>query len=180
MAGYLRFATIGTATRRWSLSRSWPVYLAHRLGAGREVSACDLTAPGATAYDVRRVQLREVVRHRPHVVALSLGTADADRMDWDRDEVRRHLLHCSMVLSQHGAIVMTASLDPVQRGLNALRPSRRRRRTRIEWINSVCAEAAGRYGGIHLDGCSTARFDGAALAEELAAELARHRLTIHS
>lgn len=150
--GYVRFAVIGDASGRGrpSGSSAWAVRLADVLGRRHVVSMCDLARRGATAYDTRRVQLREAVTHRAHIVALTPGFADVKRRDWEGEAVRAHLLHCAMVLSQHGATVLTVRLDPRQRGIGRLRPTRRRRRARIEAINSALAEIDRRYGGIHL------------------------------
>jgi len=149
---YLRYAVIGDSSSRGrrSASTSWAWRLADALARGNALSLCDATRRGATAYDTRRVQLREAVAHRPNLVALTPGLADIGRRDWDGDAVRAHLLHCAMVLSQHDAIVLTVRLDPSQRGLDLIRPTRSRRRARIESINGVFAEIERRYGGVHL------------------------------
>lgn len=147
--GYLRYAVIGDAAGRRHRD-AWAWRLADDLARRNIVSMCDRTSPGATAYDTRRVQLREAIAHRPHLVALVPGLAGIDGRDWDGDAVRGHLLHCAMVATQHAAIVMTVRLDPQRSAVDRLWPARRRRQARIEFVNAVFAEIDRRYGGIHL------------------------------
>lgn len=155
---YVRLAVIGDRGRSvpWR-GLGWTEMLADVVGASHDVSICDVTARGATAYDVRRVQLREAVAHRPHLVALDAGRSDLGRRDWDLAQVRAHLWHCARVLADRGAVVVTAG--PGSGG--------GRHRDRIAQLEGVYGELAHRLGTIHLD----PRTRGAEVATDLVAAL---------
>ncbi|MDQ7905228.1 hypothetical protein RB614_11905 [Phytohabitans sp. ZYX-F-186] len=127
------------------------------MAAVHDVSWCDASTAGATAYDVRRVQLRVAVAHRPHVVAMDAVLGDLGRRDWDLSEIRSHLTHCAWVLTRRGAVLLTTSV-----GRRA-----RWHRSRAEQLDAVYEELAQRFGTIHLDHASSA----AGLADQFAAAL---------
>lgn len=138
---YVRLAVIGDRGRRAPLrGATWTEVLAHVVAASHDVSVCDVTARGATAYDVRRVQLRVAVAHRPHLVALDAGGSDLGRRDWDLAQVRAHLWHCARVLTDRGAVVVTTGPGPGRRG----------HRDRAAQLDAVYGELAQRLGTIHL------------------------------
>lgn len=142
---YVRFAVIGDRlSPPRSGSGAWPQLLARTVGQQHDVSFCDLAQPGATAYDVRRVQLREALVHRPHLVALTAGRVDAGRRDWDPESVRSHLLHCAVTLTRHGALLLTA---PPRTGL-LLRCARR---GRLEQLAEIYDEIHTRFDTLRLD-----------------------------
>ncbi|MFI5953930.1 hypothetical protein [Cryptosporangium sp. NPDC051539] len=134
---YVRFAVIGDR------AGGWPRTLAGVLAAAHDVSWYDASAAGATAYDVRRVQLREAVAHRPHLVALKAGVSGRD---WDVSEVRSHLTHCARVLTQRGAVLLTTGVGRQVRW----------HRRRASELDGIYDELAQRFGSLHLDHASSA------------------------
>lgn len=146
---YVRFAALG--------ERGWPQVLAGMLAAAHDVSWCDASATRATAYDVRRVGLREAVAHRPHVVALDAGLADLRRRDWDLEEVRAHLTHCADLLTRRGALLLTTGVG--RRGF--------RHRSRAAQLDAVYAGLAARFGTLHLERAPSAAETASGFAEAL-------------
>ena len=154
---YVRFAAIGdrASRHRWARTGAgWPRVLASLLAEVHDISWCDASTAAATAYDVRRVQLRTAVAHRPHLVALDVGVGSLGRRDWDVTEIRDHLTHCARVLSQKGAVLLTAGVGP----------RARRHGFRAEQLDAVYGELARRFGTVHLDHASSP----AALADQFA------------
>jgi hypothetical protein len=140
---YVRFAEIGDrgARRvRTAESRGWPALVVALLASTHDVSRCDASLTRATAYDVRRVQLRVAVAHRPHLVALDLGACGARWTSEEPAQAAKHLAHCAQVLSARGAVVVTTYAG---RGARC-----RGDRTAIE---AVYEDLARRFGHIHLD-----------------------------
>lgn len=136
---YVRFAVLGGRP-------GWPQVLAGRVAAAHDVSYCDASAATATAYDVRRVQLRVALAHRPHLVALDAGLADLGRRDWDVTAIRSHLAHCAHVLSRRGAVVLTTGVNGRSRW----------HRTRGAQLDEVYADLARSFGTVHVGGESAA------------------------
>jgi hypothetical protein len=157
---YVRLAVLGARLR----PGGWPDLLARRVASAHDVSWCDATGPRATAYDVRRVQLRVAAAHRPHVVALDADLADLHARHWDPDQLRDHLTHCARVLTQRGAVLLTA-------GGGYHVPWRR---SRVKRLDEVLAELADRFGTVHLDRASSA----VELTDRFASALARRGLEL--
>ncbi|MFC4946686.1 hypothetical protein [Pseudonocardia sp. GCM10023141] len=130
----------------------WPQQLAGAIGTAHDLSWWDVRSARASTYDVRRVQLRAAVAHRPHLVALASGLVDVRRREWDRAEARAHLVHCVQVLSQRGAVVLTTRLDARRPGPLTSTHSARLR-SRMQELNGIYDELHERFGTIHLD-CS--------------------------
>lgn len=166
---YVRFAVLGDRGGRWPSAAGtggWPRLLADLVGESHDVSWWDASVAGASTYDVRRVQLRAVAAHRPHLVALDAGRAELGRRDWDVSEVRAHLTHCAQALTRRGAVLLTTT------------PARRSRwhRCRAEQLDGVYVELARRFGTVHLDRSASAAATAERFAEALSArglELAR-------
>jgi hypothetical protein len=139
---YVRVAAIG-ARRRGGRApgADWRDALETALARDHVVSWWDASAPGATAYDVRRVQLRVAIAHRPHVVVLDGALAGLGRRDWDAAEDRSHLLHCAQVLSRRGMVLVTTSAGRCVPW----------HRSRAEALEAVYEELSTRFGTIHVD-----------------------------
>lgn len=158
---YLRVAVMGDQASRFVRSPArdrWPEALRSTIARAHDVSWCDASTAGATTYDVRRVQLREVAAHRPHLVALDAGWGELGRRDWDVSEVRAHLTHCARVLTQRGALVLTAG--PGRGG--------RWHRSRADQLDEVYDELARRFGTVHVDRQGSPSATAARVAEALA------------
>ncbi len=140
---YVRFAVVGdrAGQRAFSPRRSgWTQHLAGMVAVHHDISWCDASTARATAYDVRRVQLRVALAHRPHLVALDVGFGWSALQNHDVDELRTHLTHCARVLSARGAVLITARSSRVSR-----------RHGRVLHVNAVYDELAQQFGAIHLD-----------------------------
>lgn len=126
---YLRIAVMGSL-----VFGGWP-----RLSAAHDVSWCDVSSAGATAYDVRRVQLREALAHRPNLVVLGLGLSYWGR--GDVSDARSHLTHCAQMITRRGAVLLTTGVG------------RRTRwnRAQAQQLDAVYDELAERFGAVHLD-----------------------------
>lgn len=164
---YVRFAVLGDRGGQRApvgVSGGWPYLLADAIASSHDVSWCDASASGATAYDVRRAQLRVAVAHRPHLVALCAGLVDARRRDWDVGEVRSHLTHCARQLTRQGAVILTTA---VSRRVGI-------RRDRVEQLNAVYDELVRQFATVHLDH----RLGAAAVADQFAGVLSARGLEV--
>ena len=140
---YVRFAAIGDGGIRHVLAsglRSWPALLAAQVASTHDMSWCDASTKKATAYDVRRVQLRIAVAHRPHLVALDVGAAGGRWSGADLAEIAGHLEHCCRVLSARAAVVVTTHSGTGSR-----------RRSGLAELDGVYEDLARQFGHIHLD-----------------------------
>ena len=156
---YVRLAVLGDrGCRRAHRADAWPLDVAAELARRHDVSLCDASEAGASAYDVRRAQLRVAVSHRPRVVALDVGAAELRQRDWDVAEFRSHLMHCARVLTTGGAVVLSTGVGSREW----------RHRERAARMDAVHEELAATYGVIHLDRDR----GGAELAERFMAALA--------
>lgn len=153
---YVRLAVLGGRP-------GWPQALAGRVAAAHDVSYCDASVANATAYDVRRVQLRVALAHRPHLVALDVGLADLGRRDWDVTAIRNHLSHCVHLLSRRGAVVLTTGVNGRSRW----------HRARGAQLDEVYDDLARRFGTVHVGGVSAAE-----VADRFAEVLARRGLVL--
>ncbi|MGW6795969.1 hypothetical protein [Streptomyces chartreusis] len=180
---YVRFAVMGdeaTLPSKGSALKRWPQLLARVIGTTHDLSWCDTRSAGATAYDVRRVQLRVAVAQRPHVVCMAAGLIDVKDAQWDPAAVRAHLVHCAQVLSRRGAVLLTTrqGVGRLGRSGNWCSASRR---SRIRQLDDLYDELHERFGTIHLDPSSTAggvRPNAAELTRRFAQELTRHGLEL--
>jgi hypothetical protein len=116
------------------------------VAAAHDVSFCDASFAGATAYDVRRVQLRVALAHRPHMVALDAGLADLGRRDWDVTAIRSHLAHCAHLLTRRGVVVLTTGDNGRSRW----------HRARAAQLDEVYDELARTFGTVHVGGVPAA------------------------
>lgn len=139
---YVRFVVLGDRGGwPWTPWRdSWPQLLSDTVATSHDISWCDPSKRGATAYDVRRVQLRVAVAHRPHLAFLDLGHGRSLRRHRDIGAFHTHLTHCCQVLTDGAAVLVTARSR--RRGLDgALGPQ----------LDAVYEELARDFGTIHLD-----------------------------
>ena len=156
---YVRLAVLGDqGCRRAHRADAWPLDVAAELARRHDLSLCDVSEAGASAYDVRRAQLRVAVSHRPRVVALDVGAAELRQREWDVVEFRSHLMHCVRVLTAAGAVVLSTGVGSREW----------RHRERAARMDAVHEELAATYGVIHLDRGR----GGAELAERFLAALA--------
>jgi len=128
--------------------RGWAAFLAQSLPGGHLVN---LAANGARAADVERTQLPRALELRPDVASVVVGTNDILRAAFDAAAVQAALAHVTGSLSAAGAVVLTMRLpDPgLMLGLppTLARPLARR----LQVINEVMDELAGRFGTVHFD-----------------------------
>nr|BFE55594.1 hypothetical protein GCM10020063_001200 [Dactylosporangium thailandense] len=138
---YVRFAVLGDRAGALAPWRDgWPLLLADLVAARHDISWCDASAARATAYDVRRVQLRVAVAHRPHLVVLDVGHGWSARRHRDVEDFRTHLTHCVRVLSARGAVLVTARSHRGPLG-----------HARRQQLDTVYEGLARDFGTIHLD-----------------------------
>ena len=181
---YVRLAVMGDRPS-WRAngprSSDWPRQLARVIASAHDLSWWDVRSGRASVYDIRRVQLRAAVAHRPHLVAMATGLVDARSREWDVAEVRSHLLHCARVISERGAVLLTTRLDVRHPHLLAA-GGPARLRSRVQQLNGVHEELHERFGTIHLDPTSAEGPDpyprGAGPVDRFARELARRGLDL--
>jgi len=133
--------------------RGWAAFLAESLPGGHLVN---LAANGARAADVERAQLPRALVLRPDVASVVVGTNDILRAGFDPAAIQSALAHVTGSLSAAGAVVLTMRLpDPgLMLGLPPAlaRPLARR----LQVINEVMDELAGRFGTLHFDAAAEA------------------------
>ena len=133
--------------------RGWAAFLAESLPGGHLVN---LAANGARAADVERAQLPRALVLRPDVASVVVGTNDILRAGFDAAAIQDTLAHVTGSLSAAGAVVLTMRLpDPgLMLGLPPAlaRPLARR----LQVINEVMDELAGRFGTLHFDAAAEA------------------------
>ncbi len=164
---YVRYAVLGdwAGRRPFGPNRGgWPARLGSVIATRHDLSWCDASAPRATAYDVRRVQVRAAITHGPNLVALDVGLSGLGRKDWDVAEIGDHLTHSARVLAHRGAVVLTASI--AQRAT-------RRHRARAVRIDAVYEELSERFGTIHVEGATAT-----ALVRDFATRLGERGLVL--
>jgi lysophospholipase L1-like esterase len=155
---YIRFAALGDSATcgigdpsedvPW---RGWARLLADAIGAGHDISFCNLAVPGSTTADVRRDQLADAVRHHPHLASLIVGLNDTMRTTWDPAAVRENLLACAAALAAEHAVLLTVRFHDHCRVLRLPKPLARVMSRRISGLNEVYDEIHQRYGGIRVD-----------------------------
>ena len=133
--------------------RGWAALLAQSLPGGHLVN---LAANGARIADVERAQLPRALVLRPDVASVIVGTNDILRAGFDPAAIQAALAHVTGSLSAAGALVLTMRLpDPgLMLGLPPAlaRPLARR----LQVINEVMDELAGRFGTLHFDAAAEA------------------------
>ena len=154
---YLRFAALGDSTTHgigdpvadgW---RGWARLLAEATAGAHPMSFCNLAVPGATTLTVRYGQLHEAVAHQPDLASLVVGVNDTMRSNWDPRRVRRDLLHCAQVLTDNGALVLTARFHD-HGGVWGLPGALRRPLFgRIQAVNEVYDELHQRFDTVVVD-----------------------------
>lgn len=159
MRGYLRFASLGDSTtvgigdpdpsgQHW---RGWAEILADAMATGQDVSFCNTAVSGATAVDVRRLQLRDAVDHRPDVASLIVGVNDTMRSTWSAERVRDDLMHSAGELHAHGAVLLTVRFHDHGEILGLPGLLRRPLARRIDQVNAAYDEVHATFGGIQVD-----------------------------
>jgi lysophospholipase L1-like esterase len=144
-------ATLGVGDRMGDEWRGWARLLADAVGEDHDVSYCNLAVAGATASDVRRVQLEEALAHRPHIASLIVGVNDTMRSTWDPEQLRADLLHCAEQLSSGGALLLTARFHDHGRVFRLPGFLARPMGRRIDVLNAIYDEVHSTYGGLRLD-----------------------------
>ncbi|MCW2782600.1 MAG: family lipase [Marmoricola sp.] len=148
-------STVGVGDRsaegapdRW---RGWSRLLHAALATTYDVSYCNLAVTGATAYDVRRTQLRDAVAHRPDLVSLIVGINDTMRSSWDPARVREDLHACADELAASGSMLLTARFHDFPATLGVPGPLQGPLRKRLAVVNDTYAEIHARHGGVQVD-----------------------------
>jgi lysophospholipase L1-like esterase len=133
--------------------RGWAAFLTQSLPGGHLVN---LAANGARVADVERTQLPRALELRPDVASVIVGTNDILRANFDAAAIQDALAHVTGSLSAAGAVVLTMRLpDPgLMLGLppSLARPLGRR----LQVINEIMDELAGRFGTLHFDAAAEA------------------------
>ena len=144
-------ATYGVGDPLGQGFRGWARMLEDALAQRHVLSFCNLARTGASAADVRQVQLPDALNHRPDLASVIVGLNDTMRSSWNPIQIRDDLLHSSSSLAACGSVLLTASFHDHTRviGLPSLlaRPMSRR----IEVLNGIYDEIHVRYGGIRVD-----------------------------
>jgi lysophospholipase L1-like esterase len=154
---YLRFAALGDSTTHgvgdpvdggW---RGWARLLADAIATSHDLSFCNLAVSGATTLTVRYGQLHEAVAHQPDIASLIVGVNDTMRGNWDPRRVRRDLLHCADVLTDQGAILLTARFHDHGEVWGLPGVLRRPLFDRIQAVNEATDEVHERFGSLRID-----------------------------
>jgi lysophospholipase L1-like esterase len=154
---YLRFAALGDSTTHgvgdpvdggW---RGWARLLADAIATSHDLSFCNLAVSGATTLTVRYGQLHEAVAHQPDIASLIVGVNDTMRGNWDPGRVRRDLLHCADVLTDQGAILLTARFHDHGEVWGLPGVLRRPLFDRIQAVNEATDEVHERFGSLRID-----------------------------
>jgi lysophospholipase L1-like esterase len=157
MSRYIRFAALGDSTTAglgdptpagW---RGWARLLADALATTYDVSFCNVATPGATAREVRDLQVPAALTHQPDMASLIVGVNDTMRSAWDAERLRIDLLGAAGALHGAGAALLTLRFHDhgAVLGLPAL--LRRPLAARIARVNDVYEEIHAVYGGIQVD-----------------------------
>lgn len=120
-----------------------PAELAQRLErSGKRLQLVDLTAPGATAAEVRTQQLPRAMALRPMVVTVAIGSADVCGSTPLRSFARD--LEIIADLLRRNATAVSISTIPAPAGACALSP--RALQARLDAFNATIARTAERQG----------------------------------
>ena len=154
----LRFVALGDSTTvgvgdplvggGW---RGWASILAEQLAGRQPVTYANVAVTGATITSVRRSQLEEAVRLRPHLVSLIVGINDTMRSTWDAGRVRDDVFACVSALADVGATVLTTRFHDHGAVFGLPRVLRRPLWRRIEAVNDAYDSAHRTYGGLFVD-----------------------------
>ena len=157
MAGYLRVAALGDSATvgvgdpvpgGW---RGWARLLAEALSRTHDLSFCSTARIGATAREVRALQLDEAVAHRPQLASLVVGVNDTMRSTWCPQRLRADLTSCAEALTGVGATLMTVRYHDHAAVLGLPGPLARAMAARLDAVNAVYDELYARHGGVQVD-----------------------------
>ena len=161
MRSYLRFASLGDSTtagigdpireREGPHWRGWAKLLADAMAGAHDVSFCNTAVSGATAADVRRLQLRDALHHRPDVASLVVGVNDTMRSTWSAERIRDDLMHCADALAGEGALLLTVRFHDHGQLLGLPGFLRRPMARRIDEVNAAYDEVHATHRGIQID-----------------------------
>ncbi|MGG7575260.1 SGNH/GDSL hydrolase family protein [Streptomyces sirii] len=131
--------------------RGWAALLAAALGERPgSVQLVNLAFSGALAADVAERQLPAAQELKPRFVSLVVGANDTLRAAFTIERVAAALDRTHGVLSEGGAVVLTACLPDPGRMLGLPGPLARPLARRMRAVNTVVHAVSARHGGVHL------------------------------
>lgn len=154
---YVRFAAMGDSVTHgigdplYDGCRGWARILAGAMLEAHDVSLCNVARPGASAADVRSVQLPDALDHRPHLASLIVGLNDAMRSSWNANQVRADLLHAAESLAAQGVLLLTVRFHDHSRVLRLPHFLARPVRQRIDVLNEIYDEIHERFDSVQVD-----------------------------
>jgi lysophospholipase L1-like esterase len=128
--------------------RGWAALLAASLGPPGSVRYANLATTGATAREVRTIQLPTALALQPQLASLVVGMNDVLKPSFDPLRVRHDLVWSIGRLRAEGVIVLTARWHDPTRLLRLPGPVRRRLAGRIDLLNAAVDAAAGSDRGV--------------------------------
>lgn len=155
--GYVRFAALGDSATYGVGDpvgrgvRGWARMLTDALAQCQELSFCNLARTGASAADVRNVQLADALQHRPHLASVIVGLNDTMRSSWSPSQIRADLLHTAASLAGCGSVLLTARFHDHTRVVGLPGFLARPMAQRIDVLNGIYDEIHALYGGPRVD-----------------------------
>jgi len=139
--------------------RGWPALLATHLGRGApDLEFTNLAVRGHRARDAIRRQLLAALALRPDLVTVFIGGNDALlNVHLDRRRFADELDRLVAPLARPGVTVVLSTVPDLATAGPLLPPLRGRLRRRIETVNDVIRDTAGRYDTLLLDAWSEPR-----------------------